>query len=81
MHKVTAMAAVTASHGSVYLPKYAVYRGYRAGKRDFPGLLQDLHQDVGQKAEAVGVAGVWPGSWQKMESNYPSQLSRTDGEK
>jgi hypothetical protein len=27
------------------------------------------------------VAGARPGSWQKMESNYPSQLSRTDVEK
>jgi hypothetical protein len=77
-------AAGVASHGSEYLPRYAAYKGYRAGMScspDYcsPGLHLSL--DAGSQEEAVGVAGGSLGFWLKKENNYPSLLSRNDAEK
>jgi hypothetical protein len=79
-----AAAVVAASHGYEYLPRYAAYTGYRAGRScspDYcsPGLHLSL--DAGSQEEAVGVAGGSLGFWLKKENNYPLLLSRNDAEK
>ena len=83
MHREIVRVVVVASRGCVYLPRYAAYRGYRAGRMHLVlNCYLGFHRDVGQQAEeAVGVAGGSLGFWLKMVSNYPYLLSRNVVEK
>lgn len=74
MQTVSVTAVGLATHGCEYLPKYVVYTGYTEA-------TTTSELDVVSMAEEVGVADELLGFWQKMGSNYPSLLSRTDAEK
>jgi hypothetical protein len=47
MQKEIGREVAAAIHGCVYLPTYAVYTGYRAGKNYSPDLPLNLHLDAG----------------------------------
>ena len=73
--KANVTAAVVASHGCGYLPKYAVCISCTAATST------TTEQDAVSTVEEVGVADGSLGFWQKMASNYPPLLSRIDAEK
>lgn len=81
MHTESVRAAVVASRGCGYLPRYVAYRDYKAGMRCSPDCSPACHRDAGLTAGEVGVAGGSLGFGLMRESNYPCQLSRNGGEK
>tara|TARA_R110002003_G_scaffold44_15_gene3389 strand:+ start:34987 stop:35439 length:453 start_codon:yes stop_codon:yes gene_type:complete len=77
-------AAVAANRACGYLPRCVAYISYKVGRSCSPDYCSPgwhWRPDVVLKEEAVGVAGGTLGFWLKMESNYPSQLSRNVAEK